>query len=1140
MAALGPHLSALEYVDPYEHNETFIASFPEHITPQTTHMEVHPSSMMSLLTSMIPYANHNQSPRNQLSCSQSKQGVSIYATNWKNRYDNSGHILCYPEAPNVRTMYYDYAAEGRIGYGANIILALAPFDGYNQEDGIVFNKQALERGLFRTIAYRSYEFFEEDDDKTGAKTRIGNPAQIGGWLDLRPGLDYTKLDDRGIVRVGEYVDEDTVICGGYLQAEKSKYKDVSMTPQVWTKGRVESVVVTINNLGLRLVKIRVVQDRTPELGDKFCLTPDHEVLTVAGWKCIADVTEQDKVCTLTTDGNIEYQNPTGMYAFNCDNEEMYKLQSQQCDLVTTMNHKMYIKKRNAKVYTLEPAKDIIGKRVQYKKNGTNTNKDYLFALDQNNHHSAHNPELNMDAFLEFLGYWISDGWVCNLKHSRADGSEATEHRIELSLHQKDISHVTNLITKMGYNSYTNKENNKIFINSEQLGKYLKQFSNGAANKCLPEWTWELSERQCRVLLKGLIGGDGTVTNSGSERFFTTSTKLADQFQQLCLHAGWSANKTKEAEAGTKIVICGKQTQLNADYWSLGINKSKNEPMINHGHSKTQSGQSETIIKYTGSVHCIEVPSHIFYVRHNGKCVWTGNSNRHGQKGTMGMMFNSWDMPRTADGVVPDIIVNPHSIPSRMTIAQMLEQILGKLAGVHGAIGDATTFMNEGSPAEAIGNALESYGFERTGNEILYDGRSGSQIPTAMFIAPVYAMRLKHMVEDKWQARTTGRKEMRTHQPTGGRGKEGGLRFGELERDAVITHGISAFIRESTMKRSDGTTLPICTGCGTLPIYNERLGISVCPVCQGPLKYSGTTTDTLELIPPLTKPIAPIVKVEMPYVVKLLNQELNTFMAGGFRFLTSGGGVQHLNAKPDLKNKDATIHLSERIIPDSEVPAAPALAEEEGMKNSIVPPAASLTDLVELAKRAGMTLVPTEAAMRMNAPPPQPPVTPTLDLDDLEVQTTDAGLPAASVNILPGAFPENQGLQVLGVKEQVGEQPLIVQGMPAAQSAMNANQSAMNANQSAMPIMTTESLLRSAAGPTIVVDTSPRALAGEGLILEDTGVGGMNAGIASPTLRVRRSAGPRRSVSFGGDDEGSAAPAPKAASGSTNVTVNKLG
>jgi DNA-directed RNA polymerase II subunit RPB2 len=926
MGALGPHLSALEYVDPYEHNECLIATFPEYIVPQTTHMEVHPSTMMGLMTSMIPYANHNQSPRNQLSCSQSKQGVSIYATNWQNRYDNSGHILCYPEAPLARTMYYDYAAEGRIGYGANVVLALGMFDGYNQEDGIIFNKDSLERGLFRTIAFRSYEFFEEDDEKTGAKTRIGNPANIGGWLDLRPGLDYKKLDDRGIVRIGEYVDEDTVICGGYLQAEKGKYKDVSLTPQVWTRGRVESIAITINNKGLRLVKIRVVQDRTPELGDKFCLTPDHEVLTDDGWKGIADVTEQDKVCELdATTLTVNYSYPKALYSFSNLEKIVYEIHCVTTTLNVTEDHRLFVRKEGSATYNFFKPLELIGQAC------------YMQLLD------------------------------------------------------------------------------------------------------------------------------------GSEVAITYIQKIATDYDTF---------------------------------------------------------------------YCLGMPNQTFMVRRSGSAegVWTGNSNRHGQKGTMGMMFSAVDMPRTADGTVPDIIVNPHSIPSRMTIAQMLEQIIGKVAGIHGAIGDGTTFMNEGSPAEAIGDALESYGFERTGNEILYDGRTGAQIPTAIFIAPVYAMRLKHMVEDKWQARTTGRKEMRTHQPTGGRGKEGGLRFGELERDAVLTHGISAFIRESIMKRSDGTTIPICTGCGTLPIYNERLGIAVCPVCQGPLKFAGNTVDTLELIPPLTKQVAPIVNVEMPFVLKLLNQELNTFMAGGFRILTSGGGVQHLNVKPDM-TQETPVTLSERIIPDSEVPTAP-IADLE-VRNSIVPPAASLTDLAELAKRAGMSLVPMETAMRMNNIGPIAAAPPADDLNDLDVGSmadldasglnTEAGLPAGDLQgleVLPGALPSQQ-LQVLGSRAPAAMAPMIIRGQPA------------NNIVPGMPNMTTQSVMRSAVGPTVVVDTSPRALVNEGLIIEDTGAGGANAAFASPTLRVRRTA-PRRSVSFGGEEESAPAPAPRSAGGNATITVNKLG
>ena len=563
---LAPHTGAIEYVDPYEQNETFIANNPAYIKPESTHMEVHPSTIMSMMTSLIPFAPHNQSPRNQLSCSQSKQGISIYATNWRNRFDNTAHVLCYGEMPLSRTIYNNYLGEGKMAYGMNIILAIACWTGYNQEDGIVMNYDAIRRGMFRTMAFRSYEAYEEDDEKANTKVRFGNPALIGNWKELKPGMDYSKLDNRGIIKEGEYVDENTVIVGAYmLSTVGGTISDASKTPQVWTRGRVEKVVIMVNNMGLRLVKIRVVQDRMPELGDKF-------------------------------------------------------------------------------------------------------------------------------------------------------------------------------------------------------------------------------------------------------------------------------------------------------------------------------------------------------------------SNRHGQKGTIGAMLRGHDMPRTESGIVPDMIMNPHAIPSRMTIAQNLEQLLGKTAALSGGIGDATSFMNDGSPQEDIGGLLEELGFEKHGNEVLYNGATGEQIQANIFIGPVYGMRLKHMVEDKWNARGKGRKEVRTHQPTGGRGAQGGLKIGEMDRDAIIAHGGMAFVKESFMERADMAKFPICVACGTIPIYNPRLNIAICPLCDGPVKYMGDTIHNLEILPPLGRPKSKIVEVEMPYSTKLLSQEQETYLNLTMRYITTSG-VQCLKPLEFSGTSSEVIkELPRLILPETVVPA----------------------------------------------------------------------------------------------------------------------------------------------------------------------------------------------------------------------------
>ena len=297
----------IEYIDPYEQNEAFLVNFPEQVTPETTHIEVHPSTILSMMTSLIPFCHHNQSPRNQLGDSQSKQAVSMYATNWQNRFDNNAHVLCYGESHLIRSIYSSYLGEGRMPYGHNIILAIAFWGGYNQDDGIVFNHDAFQRGLFRSIAYRTYELREEIDTMKKTTTVIANPKNKLEWTDLRPGVDYTKLDDRGIIKEGEFCDENTVIVGSYTINELGQMKDSSLKPQVWTRGRVEKVVITINNANQRLVKIRVVQDRVPELGDKFCLTSDHEVCTAAGWKPIQAITKVDRVAVKNPDTHdIQY------------------------------------------------------------------------------------------------------------------------------------------------------------------------------------------------------------------------------------------------------------------------------------------------------------------------------------------------------------------------------------------------------------------------------------------------------------------------------------------------------------------------------------------------------------------------------------------------------------------------------------------------------------------------------------------------------------------------------------------------------------------------------------------------------------------------------------------------------------------
>lgn len=238
------------------------------------------------------------------------------------------------------------------------------------------------------------------------------------------------------------------------------------------------------------------------------------------------------------------------------------------------------------------------------------------------------------------------------------------------------------------------------------------------------------------------------------------------------------------------------------------------------------------------------------------------SSRHGQKGTCGNIIPECDMPFTKDGLKPDIIINPHAIPSRMTIGQLKETLLGKVLLELGLFGDGTSFGD--LDVSTIAEELQKLNYESYGNEIMYDGLTGEQLETSIFIGPVFYQRLKHMVNDKVHSRATGPMVNLTHQPLEGRSRAGGLRVGEMERDVLISHGATRFCKERLFEVSDKYTVNVCKKCGMMAIYNDGnretfntksdFTIHQCRTCDN-------TTD--------------FATVDMPYANKLLFQELQT-------------------------------------------------------------------------------------------------------------------------------------------------------------------------------------------------------------------------------------------------------------------------
>ena len=250
------------------------------------------------------------------------------------------------------------------------------------------------------------------------------------------------------------------------------------------------------------------------------------------------------------------------------------------------------------------------------------------------------------------------------------------------------------------------------------------------------------------------------------------------------------------------------------------------------------------------------------------------ASRCGQKGTVGLIIPEKDMPFTADGVRPDLIVNPHAFPSRMTIGQFVETIMAKACVVYGAFGDCTAFVNLGNKQATFGSMLQKENYSSTGTQVLYNGTTGEQIESEIFIGPTYYMRLKHMVKDKINFSARGPNTNLTRQPVQGRANDGGLRIGEMERDGVIAHGATRFLQESMMVRGDNYYMAICNKTGMTAIYNPDSDVFMSPMADGPIQFNDALTDNPKLVN-ITRFGRSFSVVQIPYSLKLLIQELQT-------------------------------------------------------------------------------------------------------------------------------------------------------------------------------------------------------------------------------------------------------------------------
>jgi DNA-directed RNA polymerase beta subunit len=792
-----------------------------------THCDI-PQSMFGITALTSPFASHNQAQRIVYQTSQSKQTCGVFAKNWPYRADKGSFLQYRNEIPVVKTLSNNYLYPN----GSNCIVAIACNTGYNVEDSMIMNQGAIDRGLFDGS---KFTFYRTEIDQ---HEEFANP-DITNTVDIKSAC-YDKLVN-GIIKVGTVINKNDAIIGKIAKITKNtdenfQYADRSVIYKDDEQAIVSNVIMDRNEEDERFVKVVIRKIRSVQNGNKFSVIGTSQVLTDAGWLEIQDLNiKKHKVATLTLEGNLDYVYPTGLSTYEYDGD-MYKLQGPQLDIFVTKNHKLYVKKRNHKEFKLLPTEEVFGKQFKFKKwaNNDKPKQEYFEAKTKD----GKTVKYPMNAWLRMLGMFISDGYATNKEKGNTNNIiKITGYKERKQKFHKEFLKELDIKYYM-YDSGTEINCNKY----PEIWNELKPLSVGAVNKRLPEYVWNLSRDQSRILLHALIEGDGSYANSGAAVYYTSSKGLSDDVVRLALHCGWSGNNKTSANnigkaAGGSTPIKRSNGTISiatrtADALYVAFTKERyNEPGINK--DKKQQTITEEYVPYKGTVYCLEIPDthqHVYYSRESSTspAVWSGNSARSGQKATIGLSLRESDMPSTEDGIRPSIIINPHALPSRMTCGQLIESLAGGLCAAKCSQTDATIFNKV--DIESIATELEDLGLNRYGYRRLYNGITGEYIDTEIFMGPTYYQMLQKFTIDTIYAITNGPSDAITYQPLDGMGSGGGLRIGEMERDVIASHGASRFLAEKFFDHSDGYTEYVCR-CGKSAVCNIEKGIYKCNYCK---------------------------------------------------------------------------------------------------------------------------------------------------------------------------------------------------------------------------------------------------------------------------------------------------------------------
>jgi len=833
----------IEYITADELLNCFISRdielFNENITAVTkifTHCDI-PINIFGLAALTSPFTNHSSGVRVTYHTNQKKQTAGWFSLNWAYMMHKGVFLQYYCDYPLVRT-YPDKLTNPN---GQNVMIALMCYSGFNQEDSAIINKTSVERGLYQGSK------FDLERTELEQGEQFGNP-DFTKTLDIKKNAVYEYIED-GFIKKGTIVHKNYVLVVKTAKIPKPTneylYIDKSIIYKNDEPAIVEEVILPRSEDGVLSAKIKLRMNRPIRKGDKCCLTKGHKVLTTRGWVDISEINYSDIIATLNkTTNSIEYHKPNEIYQFECKKEELIKIDSNYVSMIATKNHKMYVRNNiygiDRCLYTVDEITESFKVNIEKERANALIDKNKQLTevikikdnqIIKTNKLTGHIPKKSVEFTNSSNGLiydevsFIND---VNNDKKKYEGLYTDEYKNDIGvneifnkriyermIHNLPMKEIL-LVLKSFITNQSVMEVGKckeiLMLEITQMYKLATKLNNNEATLIINEISTLFHQ----------LNKIKTDDNMNGRLIISSSLKpMINLIAVIVLHSKLDNQEVFIKQENNKYslyIIKTKLTTSPENYQELTIDDTEELEVDSIEHKDYK------VI----NVYCFNITNNIFMVKYNNKIAWTGNSSRTGNKGIIGKELDQADMPYDENGMCPDIIVNPHSIPSRMAIGQLFEAYVGTLGLEIGKIFDATCFKKV-DIYELI-DRMEKIGIKYGGKRRLYNGQTGNWIDTHILLCPNTYQRLLKFIDDECYYVNRGPTNALTHQPVDGRVHKGGIRIGEMEEWVLGAHGSMRALSRKLYKDADEHIIPVCRRCGNKAITNSQKGFYICKYC----------------------------------------------------------------------------------------------------------------------------------------------------------------------------------------------------------------------------------------------------------------------------------------------------------------------